>query len=36
MYDPRHHERIDFSQVRDMPMMTDDKHSLLPYIIWAL
>lgn len=36
MFDPDHHVRVDFAKVRDVPMMTDDKHSLIPYIIWSL
>lgn len=26
------HGRVDFSQIRDMELMTDEKHSLLPYV----
>lgn len=26
------HGRVDYDQVKDMPLMTDEKHSLLPYI----
>lgn len=26
------HGRVDYDKVRDMPLMTDEKHSLLPYI----
>lgn len=36
MFEPSHHVRVDFAKVRDVPMMTDDRHSLVPYIIWAL
>ena len=26
------HGRVDYGKVKDMPLMTDEKHSLLPYI----
>jgi len=26
------HGRVDYSKIRDMPLMTDEKHSLLPYV----
>jgi len=32
LYDEVKHERIDFSTVADIPLMTDARHSLLPYI----
>lgn len=32
MYAPKHHELINFAIVPDIPLMTDEKHSLLPYL----
>lgn len=26
------HGRVDYAKIRDMPLMTDEKHSLLPYV----
>ena len=31
---PKHQERIDLSTVRDLPLMTDEFHSVLPFIKW--
>lgn len=36
MFDPSHHVRVDFGKVRNIPIMTDNMHSLVPYVIWAL
>lgn len=32
LYDEKEHERADFSKVKDIPLMKDDHHSLLPYL----
>ncbi len=32
LYDGNLHDRIDFVDVRDIPLMTDDFHSLMPYL----
>lgn len=32
LYDVEAHEKIDFNAVKDIPLMTDDFHSLVPYI----
>ena len=36
MYDERCHDKVDFALVPDIGLMTDERHSLLPYIRWDL
>ncbi len=36
MYDRRCHDKVDFTLVPDMNLMTDERHSLLPYIQWNM
>jgi hypothetical protein len=32
LYEEGKHGRVDFTQVKDIPLMTDERHSLLPYL----
>ena len=34
MFDARCHTKVDFSLVPDVDLMSDERHSLLPYIQW--
>lgn len=34
MFDPRCHTKVEFGLVPDVGLMTDERHSLLPYIQW--
>ena len=36
MFDPRCHSKVDFGLVPDISLMTDERHSLLPYIQWSI
>lgn len=36
MFDARCHTKVDFDLVPDVEMMTDERHSLLPYIQWRI
>ena len=36
MFDARCHTKVEFDLVPDVEMMTDERHSLLPYIQWRI
>ncbi len=36
MFDARCHSKVDFALVPDVELMTDERHSLLPYIQWSI
>ena len=36
MFDARCHTKVDFSLVPDVDLMSDERHSLLPYIQWTV
>ena len=36
MFNAKCHQKVDFGRVPDVSLMTDERHSLLPYIQWNI